>query len=418
MAFANGKKIKLVAGFVASKLIYLKKSKSYFPQSEIKGKKYGMEMDGYLPDPGTTKHGIVADPDSINQPKIAAVMDNMNTSCELDLWDELVEVESFVDEIAKPRGINLALSVQKEVMELNMCRSAQAVVVTSAGFPLLTKAAKALDALEVGGSKVCFQDPDILGTIAESGLSRFIPSDRMKEIYEDAYLGQYSGAAQVEIANTPIINTTGMDAAPTISAQVIKDSNNNVIGLKPIKTVTGSGTGSLIAGVPYKVSGLKIRAASGIESDKDYIVIYNKELTGVDDNKNPVYGYGIPELRLTVKGKGTNNANAWMEHNTLTGALSGDVATFTLTPLLTAGKKYAVGQCRTQDCLGYDQYKFGNLPGSDDSDVATVDGVTVKMMQFGDGKNGVKLIRLDMTFCAKLYDHRESVTTYTLLGDA
>ena len=102
MAFANGKKIKLVAGFAASKLIYLKKSKSYFPQSEIKGKKYGMEMDGYLPDPGTTKHGIVADPDSINQPKIAAVMDNMNTSCELDLWDELVEVDSFVDEIAKP----------------------------------------------------------------------------------------------------------------------------------------------------------------------------------------------------------------------------------------------------------------------------------------------------------------------------
>ena len=49
MAFANGKKIKLVAGFVASKLIYLKKSKSYFPQSEIKGKNYGMEMDGYLP---------------------------------------------------------------------------------------------------------------------------------------------------------------------------------------------------------------------------------------------------------------------------------------------------------------------------------------------------------------------------------
>ena len=68
--------------------------------------------------------------------------------------------------------------------------------------------------------------------------------------------------------------------------------------------------------------------------------------------------------------------------------------------------------------MGYDQYKFGNLPGSDDSDVATVDGVTVKMMQFGDGKNGVKLIRLDMTFCAKLYDHRESVTTYTLLGNA
>ena len=415
MAFANGKKIKLVAGFVASKLIYLKKSKSYFPQSEIKGKKYGMEMDGYLPDPGTTKHGIVADPDSINQPKIAAVMDNMNTSCELDLWDELVEVESFVDEIAKPRGINLALSVQKEVMELNMCRSAQAVVVTSAGFPLLTKAAKALDALEVGGTKVCFQDPDILGTIAESGLSRFIPSDKMKEIYEDAYLGQYSGAAQVEIANTPIINTTGMDAAPTISAQVIKDADNNVIGLKPIKTVSGSGTGSLIAGVPYKVTGLKIRAASGIESDKDYIVIYNKELTGVDDNKNPVYGYGIPELRLTVKGKGTNNANAWMEHDTLTGALSGDVATFTLTPLLTASKHYQVGQLRNAKALSFDAQKFDDLPAAKQENVGAGEFITLKMQSAPVILNGVEYFRIDLPYVSKIFEPRQSVTTYLLL---
>ena len=37
------------------------------------------------------------------------------------------------------------------------------------------------------------------------------------------------------------------------------------------------------------------------------------------------------------------------------------------------------------------------------------------MGEFGDGKNGVKLVRLDFPFVAKIFDVRESVTTYLLL---
>ena len=87
----------------------------------------------------------------------------------------------------------------------------------------------------------------------------------------------------------------------------------------------------------------------------------------------------------------------------------------TLTPLLTGSKHYAVGQCRTESALGFDQYRFGNLPGSENSDVATAGNVTIKMGEFGDGKNGVKLVRLDFPFVAKIFDVRESVTTYLLL---
>jgi hypothetical protein len=260
------------------------------------------------------------------------------------------------------------------------------------------------------GKFLSFQNPDIMGDIAESGLAKFIPQADMQKIYGDAYLGRYSGAQQIEIANTPIIDTTGMDAAPTISATVVKDSSNNVIGLEPIKTATGSGTGSLIVGAAYKVTGLKIRNAAGIETDRDYVIIWGKEKQGA----NTVYG--IPALRITSQGKGYNNANAWMDATTLAAAISSGTATFTLTPLLTASKKYAIGQVRTEDSLKWDQYRFDGLPGSEDQDVSTFENVTLKLMAFGDGKNGVKLLRIDLPYLAKILEHRESVTTYLQLN--
>ena len=409
MAFANNKKLKVIAAMVEDAMPYVKNAKSFFSQAELKGKKYGMKLSGYLTDPGTVHDGIVADPDSISEIEINAYLNNKQSSVEVDLWDELTNIEDFKNEIAQKRAENIALTTQKDVMAENMIRSAQAVVATTADFKLLTKSAKALNALGVGGRKLSFQSPEIMGDIAEGGLARFLPSDKMKEVYGDAYLGRYAGAEQIEVANTPILNTTGMDSAPTISATVIKDANNNVIGLEPITTATGSGTGSLLVGAAYKVTGLKIRNASGIETDKDYIIIWGKEKQG--DN----VVYGIPELRVTVDGKGTNNANAHMDATTLAAAISGSTATFTLTPILTASKTYAIGEVRTEDSLGWDQYRFDNLPGGEAQDVSTFENITLKLMAFGDGKNGVKLVRIDMPYCCKLFDHRESVTTYLQL---
>ena len=179
-----------------------------------------------------------------------------------------------------------------------------------------------------------------------------------------------------------------------------------MIGLEPIVTATGSGTGSLIVGAAYKVTGLKIRNAAGIETNNDYVIIWGKEKQGA----NTVYG--IPELRITSQGKGYNNANAWMDATTLAAAISSGTATFTLTPLLTASKKYAVGQVRTEESLKWDQYRFDSLPGSDDQDVGSFENITLKLMAFGDGKNGVKLLRIDLPYLAKILEPRESVTTY------
>ena len=417
MAFANSKKLKLIAALVGDEMNYIKGAKSQFPQSELKGKKYGMKVTGYLADPGTVHDGIVANPEAVNEPEINAYMNNKNSSVELDLWDEFVNVEDgekFMEEIGAPRAKNLAISTQKAIMEENMFASAQALVVTSADFKLLTKSAKALNELGVAGKKLSFQSPTIMGDIAEGGLAKFIPNERMAKIYDDAYLGKYGGAEQIELANVPVVDTTNMDSAPTISADQVVDANSNILGLDPITTITKSNSSYVVVGMPYriKVSGeyAKIRTAAGIETQQDYVVIPHMENRG--GTSVPV----IPELRIATPGTGFNNANAVISSAAITASLSGDTATFTLEPMLTASKQYVVGQVRTESCLSFNQYRFNSLPGSEVKDVGTDGNITLKIMEFGDGVKGVKLLRIDLPFCAKIFDHRESVTTYTLVS--
>ena len=419
MAFANSKKLKLIAALVGDEMNYIKGAKSQFPQSELKGKKCGMKVTGYLADPGTVHDGIVANPEAVNEPEINAYMNNKNTSCELDLWDEFVNTEDgekFMEEIGAPRAKNLAISTQKAVMDENMFASAQAIVATTADFKLLTKSAKALNELGVAGKKLSFQSPTIMGDIAEGGLAKFIPNEKMAKIYEDAYLGKYGGAEQIELANVPVVDTTSMDSAPTISADQVVDANSNILGLNPITSITKSNSSYVVVGMPYriKVSGeyAKVRTAAGIETQQDYVVIPHMENRG--GTSVPV----IPELRIATPGTGFNNANAVISSAAITASLSGNTATFTLEPMLTASKQYVVGQVRTESCLSFDQYRFGSLPGSETKDVnAGTDGnITLKVMEFGDGVKGVKLLRIDLPFCAKIFDHRESLTTYTLVS--
>jgi hypothetical protein len=201
-----------------------------------------------------------------------------------------------------------------------------------------------------------------------------------------------------------------MDAAPTITGEIVKDANNNVLGVTAINAITPATSGKLLAGMPYKLSGLKVRSAAGIETQQDYVVIPHMEKRG----KTSVLV--IPELRIATPGTGYNNANAVISSAAITASLSGNTATFTLEPMLTASKQYVVGQVRTESCLSFDQYRFNSLPGSEVKDVGTDGNITLKIMEFGDGKNGVKLLRIDLPFCAKIFDHRESVTTYTLVS--
>ena len=391
--FANNTKVQLVAAAVADELDYIKASVSKMPQSEFKGKKYGKTYQLYIPDVGTVKEGLEASPDDIVEVPTEIRLNNFNTSCTLDAWNELGDVEAFADEIAKPRGQHLARQMAKSIIENNVFKNMQAVISNAPGFGVLSDASAALHELSVGGEVVSFMHPTVMGKIAASGLANFIPGTEAKELYGKNYLGQYAGAEQIQCALLPTVTIKTAPTA-TISLTAVEDGQSNTIGFETVDTITGT---NLIPGAVFTAGGaLKIVDQSGIETEQEVqIIVLSTNDEGTSAKISPI--------RITVEGKNTGNPNAWMKAG---------VSTLTLTSALEVGATYWVGQVRTRDAMAYDSYKFENLPGSENEDVATVGGVTVKMSTYGDGTNLTKLVRLDTPHAAGIWEPRSCVAVY------
>lgn len=391
--FANNTKVQLVAAAVADELDYIKASVSKMPQSEFKGKKYGKTYNLYIPDVGTVKEGLEASPDDIVEVPTEIRLNNFNTSCTLDAWNELGDVEAFADEIAKPRGQHLARQMAKSIIENNVFKNMQAVVSNAPGFGVLSDASAALNELAVGGEVVSFMHPTVMGKISTSGLANFIPGTEAKELYGKNYLGQYAGAEQIQCALLPTVTIKTAPTA-TITLTAVKDGESNTIGFETVDTITGT---NLVPGAVFTTGGdLKIVDQSGIETEQDVQII-------VLSTNNEGTSAKISPLRISVAGKNTGNPNAWMKAG---------VETLTLTSALEVGATYWVGQVRTKESMAFDSYKFENLPGSENEDVATVGGVTVKMSTYGDGTNLTKLVRLDTPHAAGIWEPRSCVAVY------
>lgn len=391
--FANNTKVQLVAAAVADELDYIKASVSKMPQSEFKGKKYGKTYQLYIPDVGTVKEGLEASPDDIVEVPTEIRLNNFNTSCTLDAWNELGDVEAFADEIAKPRGQHLARQMAKSIIENNVFKDMQAVVSNAPGFGVLSDASAALNELAVGGEVVSFMHPTVMGKIAASGLANFIPGTEAKELYGKNYLGMYAGAEQINCALLPTVTIKSAPTA-TISLVAVEDGKSNTIGFETVDTITGT---NLVPGAVFTTGGaLKIVDQSGIETEQEVqIIVLSTDAEGTKGTISPI--------RITVEGKNTGNPNAWMKAG---------VSTLTLTSALEVGATYWVGQVRTKDSMAFDSYKFENLPGSDNEEVATVGGVTVKMSTYGDGTNLTKLVRLDTPHAAGIWEPRSCVAVY------
>ena len=391
--FANNTKVQLVAAAVADELDYIKASVSKMPQSEFKGKKYGKTYQLYIPDVGTVKEGLEASPDDIVEVPTEIRLNNFNTSCTLDAWNELGDVEAFADEIAKPRGQHLARQMAKSIIENNVFKNMQAVVSNAPGFGVLSDASAALNELAVGGEVVSFMHPTVMGKIAASGLANFIPGTEAKELYGKNYLGQYAGAEQIQCALLPTVTIKNAPTA-TISLVPVQDGESTTIGFETVNEITGT---NLVPGAVFTTGGdLKIVDQSGIETEQDVqIIVLSTSAGGTKGTISP--------LRISVAGKNTGNPNAWMKAG---------VETLTLTSALEVGVTYWVGQVRTKESMAFDSYKFENLPGSDNEEVATVGGVTVKMSTYGDGTNLTKLVRLDTPHAAGIWEPRSCVAVY------
>lgn len=375
--FSNNKKVKLIAGEVYDNLPYLKKAKSYMSQGELEGKKYGKTYSIYIPDPGQVKDGLEASPDAINEVEVDVTLQNKNTSVELDAWNKLVDIESFTNEIAKPRGVKLARSVEKDAIDQTINKAFQ-VVSGNASFKTLTDMSKALDEVGVAGTKVSFVKPSIAGTIAAGGLANFIPSEIQSKIYKDAYLGQYAGASVIEESLMPVITVAGDEtAAMAVTA---------ITATEGASTITAGYDVAFTAapGVPFKVNA-KIVGVDGMETDQDLYIIADK-----DGN--------VPAVRFAVQGHNINNANAWVPTGYTTAAPE----------LAVASGKYALGQCRTEQAVGFDKYTFSDLPGSENV-TESVNNVSIKMSTYGNGQNMTTLTRLDLPYAVTLPDPRNAV---------
>lgn len=402
--FSNNKKVQLLAAAVADEMDYVKASVSKLSESDMANKKFGRSYNVYLPDPGKVIQGIKADGDELTEVEVPIYLDNFNTSLTVDAWEEKTDIEDFTREIAKPRAVKLARVEQKNIVEGNCFKSFQAVVKTGTpDFGLLSDAADALRELSIAGDVVDFQGPSVLGKIASGAIGKFFKDSKAEELYTKAYIGNFDSVDHIGLAVLPTVTVPSI-TTPTITAV----ANSAGTGFEPIKAISGTG---LVAGLAYSVvddngKAVKIVDPSGLETEQELVIITTPVFDGYDtrsNGKKVKTKIGIPEIRITKQGEAAGNPNAWCDAS---------ATSFTLVPLLTAGKTYKIGQTRLADALAYDGYKFKNLPGSENEAVATVGGVTAKMSMYGEGEYLEKMIRIDLPFGAGLMDPRFSVTTY------
>ena len=413
-SFTNRKKLDLLATAIRDNMPYVRASKQEFPQSELKGKKLGSSVHTYLADPGSVQDGIIADPDTITEVELTAIMANKNTSVETDMWENFVDVEDFSKQVLKPKGLKLARTIEKDVIDQNVYASVQAVVQPKVGGAsvfdtgIIGDASAALGELAVAGRLVCFQSPSLLGKISRGLQRNLLPDDIMKDIFKSRYIGECENSSVIEQPLMPKLTMpANMDTAPTITFTVANtDGSGNALNYEPVSTITVSeGSKALVEGAAYQIPGVYVVDQSGMRSAQPFVVIYHKEINGVSHGQ-ATYGFKIPEIRLAVGDqKGAGNPNAWTPV-----PLSN--LTVTLTPLLTAGSSYLVGQTRVDDALVFDSYAFEDLPSSRTENVGVDGPITLKCMEFSDGKNGLRLTRIDAPYLSKIWDERLSVTTY------
>ena len=418
--FVHKKRLEMLAVAIRDNMPYVRASEQKYPQSELKGRKYGAEVNTYLVDSGTVSDGIEANPDAINERQLTAYMQSKNTSVETDVWNDFNDIESFAKEVLKPRALKLARTIEKDVIDHNVLRGMQAVVkpkvggVSAPDFELLSDASTKLDELAVPGRKVNFQSPTIYGKIANTGLAKFLPDDIQRDIYRSKYLGEYAGASCVEQVLMPIVKMPStMDTAPTLTFTPVTETIGGVstiVGYTVGALTKSDNAKTLNEGAAYTVPGVYLLDESGMETDQPLVVVVHKKITGTTKGVLSE-SLGIEDLFVTAKGFSTGVPNVWVDPATFDSGSS--TTTVTLVALLGASKNYQVGQVRTEDALCFDSYSYSDLPASRTENVGVDGPVTLKCMEFSDGKKGLQLTRIDAPFLSTVWEPRRCVVTYT-----
>ena len=393
--FSNNEKVMMIATAVYANTPYIKKAHPYVPQSQMEDKKFGNKYKVYIPDPGKTRiasstagnSGLAAQYDKINEVEYSIFCDAALNDCQLSLWNKFGDIESFKNQIAKPRGLSIARGVEKAAIDSTVFQASK-VVVGTASLETLSDAQGALDMTGSDGVKVTFILPTVGNKIAAKALGAFNQPDIAKDLYRENWLGKYGSSTIVTESYMPTVVASSARTASVTLTPV--SSDGVVVGFEPITSVTGTAK----KGDVFKVSGLKMVDKNGVQVDTDYDIV-------VGDNGK------IPELRIEIEGKSCNNANAWVP--TGTDSLS-------LVSPLEHGAKYAVTQVRIEDAVAFDQYKFADLPGSKLTVEKFKDSaIEVQCYEGGNIDTFSSGVRMVVPFAVGLPDPREAVLAYIKL---
>lgn len=401
--FANNKKVKLVAANIADGRVFTKASVSKMSQSEFAGKKFGRSYTLYIPGKPKVVNGVVADPSDVTEIETQVYLDNDNVSNELGPWQRLGDIESFQEQIAGPWADSLVRTQEKKIIKNEIFKALSAVVapktstaLDGADYAMLGKATAKLRKLANSSELIGFLDPDVEAEISSKAIAnKFITSDsQFMKLYGENAVGKYATAGWVETPDLPQITTHASAYTGAIDLGTpVEDADHNVLGFEQITQISGT---NLVAGDMFTVAGLKMVDNSGIQTDVPVQIIV------LSTNPAGTVGY-ISPLRITIDGKAYGNPNAWVAAGT---------ESLTLVAGLKNNATYYISEVRAKDALAYDTYQFDSLPGSDEEQVASVGGSSVKMRIFGDGTNLNKLIRLDSAYAASIYEPRNAVVIY------
>lgn len=383
--FSNNAKTKIIAQEIVNEMPYLRKAKSYVPQEQMVGKKFGNGYTVYLPDPGKARiakasdgrTGLSAQVEEIKEVRYPIFCEAGLSDVELDEWEKFGDIESFTDQIAIPHARNISQTIEKYAVDKTIFDASQAVV-GKATLSTIAEANGKLKKAGNGGSKVTYIDGVIGGKIAANAAGQIKNDAIVNDLYKDAAIGKFASIPVVECNYMPKV--VGSSKASFTVSVTTGDK-----GFEPITSGTLVGA----AGTPFKANGLKLVDKNGIQTNEDYVVI-------------PKADGSIPELRVEYEGMNNGNANAWVPTGT---------TALTFTSLLEDGKTYNVVQSRTTDAIAYDSYKFGNIPSSE-MEIEKKDALTLQTYKFGNGETLTTLVRLVAPFACGCPEPRSCVLAY------
>lgn len=396
--FSLARKVELIKEKVYDQCPYIKKAESYVPQSQLEGKKYGNVYTVYIPDAGQSriakasagKDGLKANVKAIKQVEYQIETKAGMNDCELTEWNKLGDIGSFKKEILNKRCINLARTVEKEAIDSTVWEAAQVGYIGELDLDAIGLGSAGLDEASVAGDKVTFASPKVAAKLAKKALGgTFICNDEIaKKLYAQKYIGTYAESAVVTESLMPTITANSARTA-AITLVAVTAGAGETVGFKAIKALNEGSTAQ--AGDVYKLDGLKLVDVNGMETDNDFYVVVGQ------DGK-------IPEIRITIKGQGFGNPNAWVASGTEAGSKN-------LSYALEDGKKYSVLQTRTKEALGFDAYEFDEIPGTEMTK-DSVDALTVQVYTGGNLGDFSSLVRIVVPFAAGMPEPRNVVLSY------